>query len=373
MTDKKSVTLLCHKSLNEINKHYVHYRCYFQSPTGVLYNKEPRIFSQLLLNYKWCIDSAMGHFNGKLIDNMEIIRNLRVRETWEERWRWDEGDTVEVYSNSDGYWYAAEIINVSEDGKWIEVENKCLRKELLRKSNNLRPMSISLKDSRREIIEICNNHEIVLNEAEYSHQTQNAILGYVMQCKVHGMEQKINILQESLRKSDSEKRTQNKKIDFMTKIMNQNNECFDDMKHQITDKDDQIDKLKMEIKQKDAKLHEYENSAWTQHEIKTQKRALYQLNRHLNRDLIKRENELKQRDLEFKAREIAFREREIRLKQRELQFKEREECIVCMDKSRQFACVPCGHRCLCFDCVNQINDKCPICRAEIESTVRVYE
>ena len=39
-------------------------------------------------------------------------------------------------------------------------------------------------------------------------------------------------------------------------------------------------------------------------------------------------------------------------------------CVVCMDGKKTQICTPCGHLCLCKDCVNVINNKCPICRAD---------
>ena len=37
------------------------------------------------------------------------------------------------------------------------------------------------------------------------------------------------------------------------------------------------------------------------------------------------------------------------------------------------ACIPCGHRCLCPQCVSVINGACPICRDHIQSTMRIFE
>jgi hypothetical protein len=48
------------------------------------------------------------------------------------------------------------------------------------------------------------------------------------------------------------------------------------------------------------------------------------------------------------------------------------ECVVCMDSEANYACIPCGHKCLCSnsDC-SSLKD-CPLCRQEITGTYRIY-
>lgn len=50
------------------------------------------------------------------------------------------------------------------------------------------------------------------------------------------------------------------------------------------------------------------------------------------------------------------------------------ECVVCMDRFPFYACVPCGHLCLCSDCLQQMPDQrqCPVCMMAMTSTVRLY-
>ena len=53
------------------------------------------------------------------------------------------------------------------------------------------------------------------------------------------------------------------------------------------------------------------------------------------------------------------------------------KCIVCMEASVSCVIVPCGHACLCDECsspskISSLNDKCPLCRQDFESVVRVY-
>lgn len=46
------------------------------------------------------------------------------------------------------------------------------------------------------------------------------------------------------------------------------------------------------------------------------------------------------------------------------------ECIICLDKAPEFACVPCGHLALCGD-HGRIR-VCPLCRHPVEQLLRVY-
>ena len=51
-------------------------------------------------------------------------------------------------------------------------------------------------------------------------------------------------------------------------------------------------------------------------------------------------------------------------------------CVVCDERAREFALVPCGHLCLCASCrplvLGASAPTCPLCRADCESALRVY-
>jgi hypothetical protein len=52
------------------------------------------------------------------------------------------------------------------------------------------------------------------------------------------------------------------------------------------------------------------------------------------------------------------------------------DCVVCMDAPRDAICVPCGHIAGCFSCLRtivQASSECPICRAHVDTVVRVYD
>ncbi|KAF0714233.1 Aste57867_3948 [Aphanomyces stellatus] len=49
-----------------------------------------------------------------------------------------------------------------------------------------------------------------------------------------------------------------------------------------------------------------------------------------------------------------------------------DECVICMDEARNAVCIPCGHLSSCYECVSQ-ESNCPICRAAIQSVVKVYK
>ena len=50
-------------------------------------------------------------------------------------------------------------------------------------------------------------------------------------------------------------------------------------------------------------------------------------------------------------------------------------CVICMDNKKDHVIVPCGHACLCGDCVEMFKDgqqKCPLCKADIMTVTKVY-
>ena len=51
-------------------------------------------------------------------------------------------------------------------------------------------------------------------------------------------------------------------------------------------------------------------------------------------------------------------------------------CVVCFDAPKDHLIVPCGHQCVCAGCAEQlINTRtptCPVCRAPIRETVKVF-
>ena len=49
-----------------------------------------------------------------------------------------------------------------------------------------------------------------------------------------------------------------------------------------------------------------------------------------------------------------------------------KQCNVCMINVKNYACIPCGHLCICGECSNKIDEKCPICNNKITSIVRIF-
>lgn len=48
-------------------------------------------------------------------------------------------------------------------------------------------------------------------------------------------------------------------------------------------------------------------------------------------------------------------------------------CVVCRMNQRTHALVPCGHRVLCIDCLEQLEAlRCPICNEDFTSALRVW-
>lgn len=47
-------------------------------------------------------------------------------------------------------------------------------------------------------------------------------------------------------------------------------------------------------------------------------------------------------------------------------------CIVCMENPREIILLPCNHVCLCEDCAEKIDRKCPVCKGSIEGKRAAY-
>ena len=50
---------------------------------------------------------------------------------------------------------------------------------------------------------------------------------------------------------------------------------------------------------------------------------------------------------------------------------QRLQCKICMDDEAKIVFLPCGHLCCCAKCAPALRN-CPICRALVRGTVRVY-
>jgi len=47
-------------------------------------------------------------------------------------------------------------------------------------------------------------------------------------------------------------------------------------------------------------------------------------------------------------------------------------CVVCLDKKRELALIPCGHLCLCGDCAPSIEKNCPLCNSVFTTKVKIF-
>lgn len=54
------------------------------------------------------------------------------------------------------------------------------------------------------------------------------------------------------------------------------------------------------------------------------------------------------------------------------ELRSRYECVICLSNERNHVIVPCYHLCCCFICSTQIQDRCPLCRGQINSIQRVF-
>ena len=51
---------------------------------------------------------------------------------------------------------------------------------------------------------------------------------------------------------------------------------------------------------------------------------------------------------------------------------EQDECVVCLAALRTHALVPCGHLCLCAECVSVVTHVCPLCRVPFTSSLKIF-
>jgi hypothetical protein len=52
--------------------------------------------------------------------------------------------------------------------------------------------------------------------------------------------------------------------------------------------------------------------------------------------------------------------------------KEKKLCVVCLDRVKVVALIPCGHMCMCVTCARAPHGDCPLCRASVTGTLRVF-
>ena len=81
-----------------------------------------------------------------------------------------------------------------------------------------------------------------------------------------------------------------------------------------------------------------------------------------------------------KTQQRAMSKTESKIQDKPIDFQNKEEeklCIVCMNESMpiDYACVPCGHVDLCENCVKLVlksDKKCPRCRQDVETFMKVF-
>jgi len=54
---------------------------------------------------------------------------------------------------------------------------------------------------------------------------------------------------------------------------------------------------------------------------------------------------------------------------------ERKTCSICKEEEVKYACIPCGHCCMCSGChdIYDTESGCPMCRQIIETTIVIYQ
>jgi len=52
---------------------------------------------------------------------------------------------------------------------------------------------------------------------------------------------------------------------------------------------------------------------------------------------------------------------------------EKDECVICQERKKSIAIIPCGHYCCCEKCVTQLSGLCPVCRTVFNTTCRIFQ
>ena len=68
-------------------------------------------------------------------------------------------------------------------------------------------------------------------------------------------------------------------------------------------------------------------------------------------------------------------ESEARYKEAEVDNDKKNVCVVCLENKKTHAFNPCGHMCVCETCADKIiqgNAKCPMCRGDITSSLKIF-
>lgn len=54
--------------------------------------------------------------------------------------------------------------------------------------------------------------------------------------------------------------------------------------------------------------------------------------------------------------------------------KDEQLCVICLEREKEYAAIPCGHMCLCAGCSDVVRSsgRCPLCVAEIAGIYKIY-
>ena len=63
----------------------------------------------------------------------------------------------------------------------------------------------------------------------------------------------------------------------------------------------------------------------------------------------------------------------IRSRQNKEKSDDDKQCVICMDKPKEYACIPCGHLSLCGQCKDRFDYRCPLCRRDCDSVIKIYQ
>eukprot|EP01084_Bolivina_argentea_P297830 513155_1 len=217
------------------------------------------------------------------------------------------------------------------------------------------------------------SESIQLNE-EYQNEYDEKIEEFEMTVQTDIDQIEIDNVQKCMQMQIIQLQNDNKvdKNTFEKTLKNRNKQITKlnkEIKKLKTEKNKEIMKLKKEIKtindciQANAKKHQAEimnrQQQWMTHmsSCKNIQKMVDQLNGE-NMKLKIRIEELESNNTIMKQL-ISDKEKD-------------NECVACLDLDRCYICLPCGHLCLCENCVKLVNNICPLCQVECSDIIKVF-
>ena len=265
-----------------------------------------------------------------------LIENEYIIEARKRLWKLD--TYLDVYSVTADEWFTGKIINVAHDDwlliEFLNVDKRWTEKELHRLSPDLRPRSYDSKMSDRRF----------KKELRYIEQDNHQNMMFQSELLMAVGARNCKKYQQALIDAQRQIATANESLIKCQQQMDINNDRIKDLNEEIINLKNKLQFTEMRFGYTQIEL---QKSEWTQGSLKSEL-------------------------LDIKSELIDTKQELHLLKEWKQTKQQEEECVVCMDGQSEFACVPCGHKCLCTRCRDVMNGPCPICNKPFDLVIKIY-